>query len=482
MYAEQLRERKNTDDVTTLFLIEEPEIYMHPEMCRRMRDALLRIAQSGIGQIICTTHSPVFLDLADRHDGIVMVKREGEFPAIIQRVDDVFDQTEGDRVQRARLRMTLNFDPMVNEVFFANRVCLVEGDCEIAAIDAIARKLDEQGQVHWPTYLAARRSIAVINCKGKSTIPAFQKVLNAFSIKYCVVHDEDEDPGPLRVNKTIEALLLSTSERLVHAPNFEKSIFNDSWKKDKPWRATVAIKSAATIDSRLIAFFEFILGKSIDQLRQSSLSKSAEEPFFAPVSRLPKRNLRSDLRRINVPEQAYQRADELGQVFRIAAGPSFMPATGETGRLHKIDGSPVSVFAVVAGDSMTDTLIPGDILALEVLDDVNIYPVTDERGKMTAGEIRKIIDDNAIYVLAKDDEYAHRSYTIKRIRVSELANGGWHGEICADNPETSWGDRGQVAIRKGDRVHFAAKVVGLVSRVAESPLESQTDSIPGDKP
>lgn len=55
-----------------LLLIEEPEIYMHPQMCRKMRDVLLSIAKSGTAQVICTTHSPVFLDLADRHDGIAI--------------------------------------------------------------------------------------------------------------------------------------------------------------------------------------------------------------------------------------------------------------------------------------------------------------------------------------------------------------------------------------------------------------------------
>jgi len=35
-----------------LFLIEEPEIYLHPEMCRKMRNALVRIARRGMAQVI----------------------------------------------------------------------------------------------------------------------------------------------------------------------------------------------------------------------------------------------------------------------------------------------------------------------------------------------------------------------------------------------------------------------------------------------
>ncbi|WP_342376230.1 DUF2169 domain-containing protein [Myxococcus stipitatus] len=146
LYVEQNRQSSSREHQHMLFLIEEPEIYLHPGMCRRMRDTLLRIARSGVGQVICTTHSPVFLDLADRHDGIVILRKKEGHPVATQRTQDVFAQSEEDHQQRARLRMLLNFDPAVNEAFFSEKVCLVEGDCEIAAVEAIARKLISLGE------------------------------------------------------------------------------------------------------------------------------------------------------------------------------------------------------------------------------------------------------------------------------------------------------------------------------------------------
>ena len=81
-----------------LFLIEEPEIYLHPQMCRKMRDVLLSIARSGTAQVICTTHSPVFLDLADRHDGIAIFRKAEGSVTIFQRTDDLFGaEAEEDR-------------------------------------------------------------------------------------------------------------------------------------------------------------------------------------------------------------------------------------------------------------------------------------------------------------------------------------------------------------------------------------------------
>jgi predicted ATP-dependent endonuclease of OLD family len=470
MYAEQLRQSGGAENRPTIFLVEEPEIYMHPEMCRRMRDTLLRIAQSGIGQVICTTHSPVFLDLADRHDGIVIVKKVDGAPVIKQRVKDVFEQSPNGKRGRDRLRMLLNFDPVANEVFFSESVCLVEGDCEVAAVDAIARRLNALGEIYWPTYLSARRSVAVINCRGKWTINAFQEVLRAFDINYRVIHDSDEDGTPTKANERIQALLSPSDASLVHQPNFEEQIFGESWTRDKPWRATERI-SAINIEQNkgLIKFFEFALGKTINQLRQPVDSTADTAPVTIPPP--PRRNLRHELKKIDVTTDVLQQALQMNQVIRLAAGPSFVPDVAEGSQVHQIDGLPISTFAVVSGDSMADTLLDGDIVALKFLDSICLNPVGSEGKKMPSQDFCKFIENNGIYVLAINDEIDRREYTIKRIRIRTLSNGGWFGQICADNPEAAWGNRGRIDIFKTDRVHFAAKIVGIVNQ----PTTADTD-------
>jgi len=464
LYAEQLRESASNNHHPMLFLIEEPEIYLHPEMCRKMRDALLRIAQSGIGQVICTTHSPVFLDLADRHDGIVIVKKTNGVPVAKQRVEDVFEQTADDKERRARLRMLLNFDPVANEVFFAEKVCLVEGDCEIAAIDATARKLHELGRISWPKYLAARRSVTVINCRGKWTIPAFQKVLRAFGLSYRVVHDEDEGQGAEKSNERIESFLSAGDSSLVHCPNFEEEIFNEKWPSDKPWKATTKINAAQEVNERLIGFFEFVLWTDIGQLAHAASDVGNQEFVAQPIQKLARRNLRHQIKEFSVSEQVIQAARRLEQVFRLAAGPNFTPAVAEGAQLAQIDGSKIHAFARVTGDSMADTLYDGDVVALKFLDSVWLEPVRHEDSKIPEVSIFKLIENDGIYVVATNDDIDQRAYTIKRIRVKALAGGGWIGQICADNPEAAWGERGLFEIRKTDRVHFAAQVIGIVKQ------------------
>lgn len=250
----------------TLLLIEEPEIYMHPQMCRKMRDVLLSIAKSGTAQVICTTHSPVFLDLADRHDGIAMFRRRAGDIEVTQRTDDIFEP--GDAASdRARLRMLLDFDPAVNEVFFAKEVRLVEGDSEMAAVHTIARRMAELELLDWEAYLLVRRDLVLVNCRGKWTIKAFQRVLNGFQIPYKVIHDLDEEGEDGANAAILDALGGDEKRRLTHDPNFEQQLFGEVWTRDKPWRATKVIGQLDQVSGDLSRFLTFSLGREAEGLQ-----------------------------------------------------------------------------------------------------------------------------------------------------------------------------------------------------------------------
>ncbi|MBC7813424.1 MAG: ATP-dependent endonuclease [Burkholderiales bacterium] len=176
--------------------------------------------------------------------------------------------------ERNRLRMLLDFDSSVNEAFFATRVCLVEGDCEIAALEAFSKKLIRDGEIDETKYLYARRDVTIIGCQGKGTIPGFQRVLNVFEIPYLVIHDEDGSESSATNARILNALAGDESRCLLHRPNFDIEIFNSSWKNDKPWRATEAILNgssnmAAFDRPKLEKFFEFVLGKSIRDLSRT---------------------------------------------------------------------------------------------------------------------------------------------------------------------------------------------------------------------
>jgi len=97
-----------------ILIIEEPELYMHPQMERRMRDVLYRLAGQPNMQVACSTHSPVFLDIADKHKAIVRVVRDGDGNVTTYQVAaDLFSGAE-DQAEKERLQTVARFNPAVN--------------------------------------------------------------------------------------------------------------------------------------------------------------------------------------------------------------------------------------------------------------------------------------------------------------------------------------------------------------------------------
>jgi predicted ATP-dependent endonuclease of OLD family len=486
-----------------VLLIEEPEIYLHPEMCRKMRDTLLRISQQKHAQVICTTHSPVFLDLADRHDGIVVLREnpQGEF-GYLQRTTDLFgededkpeeqqlEKNERQRLkeerqrslneERQRLRMLLDFDPSVKEIFFSKRICLVEGDTEIASIEACADRLIQLGLIDRHRYLQERRNVVMVNCRGKWTIPAFQRVLNAFCIPYRVVHDsdtvaaEDEEPEDSnKANERIKSLISDKDVLFVNVPNFENDALNSlikiRTKKDKPWRATQAIRALATIPPRLLSFFEFVMASSLTDL---SVHEQMDERADLELSNeRRRRNFRSNIKPIQLIGSAHRGESTLEAAFGISAGP---------GRLDELDAK-ISVYhdskgrelyvVKVIGDSMADTLQDGDQIAIQMLPDTFLEPLQGG-DSLPLSSFQSKISDGGIYIVAVNQQIDDKQYTIKRVECFELKSGGWGCKLVADNPDADWGDRGRFYVRKNDRVHFAAEVLGFAF------LADREDSVP----
>jgi len=116
-----------------ILAVEGPELYMHPQMERKMRDAFYRLAPGM--QIICSTHSPVFLDMSQRHKSIVrVVKDNNREVTFFQVTQDLFEGRNA-QAERDRLRLIATFHPTVNEVFFARRVVLFEERTALSAFE-----------------------------------------------------------------------------------------------------------------------------------------------------------------------------------------------------------------------------------------------------------------------------------------------------------------------------------------------------------
>ncbi|MEV3700034.1 AAA family ATPase [Paenibacillus larvae] len=266
MMAEYIKESSQETESewqrSFLFLIEEPEIYLHPQLQRKMRNALVSISKSSHAQVVCTSHSEQFINLADRHQGIVLFKKQANGTAKCIQVTGNIYEGETKKDQRDRMRMLLNFTSSTLEAFFAERVVLVEGDCEVASIYAISNKLKEIYPDKIEDINQLLHSICIVPCNGKLTQLAFFKVLRHFGIDSYLIHDLDGHLPNEGNNKIILNGIGSEEYRYTHDPNFEGDIFDQYWSGDKPWRATEKIYNHfAEYKEKLLSFFSFVVGK-----------------------------------------------------------------------------------------------------------------------------------------------------------------------------------------------------------------------------
>jgi len=230
----------------TILLFEEPELFIHPHLMRRLRDALRAISRRDDWQVIISTHSPFLVDVATNPCSLVIHRREGptEPPTARQLQTDPFAGNDKEE-ERSRLRATLDFHPSVCEGFFARHVVLVEGDSEVAVLTQqpdLYRLADVDEEV--------RKDVSVVPCDGKWNIIPIARLLNEFGISVRAIHDmdrqgkadaelEEKKAHPYHANKRVAGILGGDAVHVV-----EDTLEDVLWEgeerptstKDKPYR------------------------------------------------------------------------------------------------------------------------------------------------------------------------------------------------------------------------------------------------------
>ncbi len=172
----------------TVLLFEEPELYIHPHLMRRLKRALQEIAASPNWQVIISTHSPFLVDVAEDPLSLIILRRKlaNDCPEITQLLQDPFLDGEPAQRDKKALRAAIDFHPTVTEAFFAQRVVLVEGDTELAVLRHEKRLSDLAGIDE-----DKGDNTTIVSCGGKWTIPAMAQLLTKFGVPFRVIHDRD---------------------------------------------------------------------------------------------------------------------------------------------------------------------------------------------------------------------------------------------------------------------------------------------------
>lgn len=165
-----------------ILLIEEPELYIHPQLCKLFYDTMVDFAKSD--QVVYTTHSPLFVD-ANEHESITIVSRSDH--SMGSRVRNCRTAAFEGLTDRKLFQGLTRLNPAVNELFFARHVLVVEGPEDSIAVSETLQALD---RIRTRT---EEIGLTVVVAGGKPGIPFFLRVLNAFEIPYAVLHDTDID-------------------------------------------------------------------------------------------------------------------------------------------------------------------------------------------------------------------------------------------------------------------------------------------------
>lgn len=213
-----------------ILAMEEPELYIHPQLGKLFYDVLLTF--SGKDQVIYTTHSPRFIDVYEYESIALITKTKGGGTKIINCDLTAFSGLSDKKVFKGLTQ--LNTD--INELFFAKNVIVVEGPEDKIAITETSKKLKKI------VNRLEEVDVTVIAVGGKQSIPFFVRILKSFKINYVVLHDIDIVPEMgkgdkdmhEKINKEITTL---ASKRVVIFPiklestlKLEKGHFKDQYQ------------------------------------------------------------------------------------------------------------------------------------------------------------------------------------------------------------------------------------------------------------
>lgn len=213
-----------------ILAIEEPELYIHPQLGKLFYDVLISFSKDD--QVIYTTHSPRFIDVY-KYESIAVVSKNKIQGTKYVNCD--LTQFEGIVDKKIFKGLTqLNSD--VNELFFAKKVLVVEGPEDKIAVTETCKKTNK---------ISTRTEeidITTIVAGGKCSIPFFVRILNAFQIKYAILHDLDirddmpendkntEEKRNNEIKELAEGKIVTFPIKLEVTLGLEKGHFADQYK------------------------------------------------------------------------------------------------------------------------------------------------------------------------------------------------------------------------------------------------------------
>ncbi len=253
-----------------MLLIDEPETALHPAAIRAAKEYLYSLAAESGWQVMLSTHHPAFIDPLKDHTTIVRLHRpEANAAPNVYRADSMkffANDPTSEKKAKDTLKTLLAFDQSVAEMFFSNKVIIVEGDTEFAAF-TVAMDAD------LPAFPLDGRPL-ILRARGKWTIPLLVRMLAHFKVPCAVLHDVDAPKvgpsgnknGAYTANGTITEAVKAARDAgtpMIHrhsTPDFERQHGMDLPTKDKPFKAWQVTRDDATIRASVRGVLDDLCG------------------------------------------------------------------------------------------------------------------------------------------------------------------------------------------------------------------------------
>lgn len=173
------RENIATTTRTTLLLIDEPELYLHPQAIERVRIALKALSNNNY-QVLFTTHSAHMISREDA-ENVVLIRRDADRGTFARpTIATAIKQAIANADHQAETLFSLTHS---TKIFFADSVLLAEGKTEKKLLPKIFETATS-------TTLEEKK-IALIEVGGSGNIASTKKILEYMGLPVKAIVDLD---------------------------------------------------------------------------------------------------------------------------------------------------------------------------------------------------------------------------------------------------------------------------------------------------
>lgn len=171
--------KESESPTTTLLLIDEPELYLHPFAIEQVREALHALSENGY-QVLFSTHSAQMIT-ADRAQHTLLIRKiTGQGTCARKRLKDALEKVLPNTTAQTQHLFSLS---QLTQILFSNKVILTEGKTELRLLPYLYKKISSN--------TLGQHNVALIETGSVDSIYKTLQILREMDIPAIAIVDLD---------------------------------------------------------------------------------------------------------------------------------------------------------------------------------------------------------------------------------------------------------------------------------------------------